>query len=414
MSARVPVVLACLAGVACGGSPPPETRPAPGISTSIMYLGLELPVAGTVLGGHYAGNNLRQNSYQLNDGARTRWAMGARERGEAILRGAGFQVRTINPATSDAQALFGVQYGLSGQVHQLNVRTTGTAEPFHVEVQALIGWELLDLGSGTAVFGRELEGTMRATGGVEEIIGQALDDAMARLVADQLFRNAIAVPRSVPGGDRPVTFTRAIPGPDEPLTIGPDDQLVFPDSGPVGRIVAGVVLLRGRDHALGTAFVITKDGLAIADAHAVRGFDRVRARLPSGVDRPVRLLRRGRSLDFALVQLACPGECTTVDWEAPPGVPVFTNVVAVGAPAREGDPGTVSFGRVGGRWGLANGVTLEGMEDIVGGEPVGRTSSGKVFGVVSVRRGRRVVLMLSEVFRSLKIQVAPAPGRPGT
>jgi len=58
----------------------------------------------------------------------------------------------------------------------------------------------------------------------------------------------------------------------------------------------------------------------------------------------------------------------------------------VAAPLSDAVAATTTFGRVGGQWGLATGVTLEGTEGKVGGgEPVARASSGRVFALVSTR-----------------------------
>lgn len=414
MRVPLPAVFAVFAA-ACGGAAPPDRPPTPANSYSIMYMGLDLPGSGTLLGGHYGGSNFstRQATYQLSDGLRNRWSLQARVRGDAMLRGAGFRVRSVGATMSEAQEVVGVQYGLSGQVHQLSVRTTGPAEPYNVEVQTEIGWELLDLGSGSAVFGRAYQGTVRATGALDTVVAHALDESLGRLVADSAFLRALAMPRSDPDADRAIGFVRSFPPAGQLLRIHVNDKLPAPDSAPVGRIAAGIVTLHGDDNALGTAFVLTRDGLAVTGGRELRNGDRIRARLPSGVDRPVRLLRKSSGLDVALIQLACPGECTTVDWEAPAGVPVFTNVVAVGAPVREGDPVVISSGRVGGRWGIAHGVTLEGMEETVdGGEPVARSATGHVFGLIVIKRGRRIVLLLDEVFRSLKVRVDDGPAEP--
>ena len=413
MLRRLALLAACLLAACAGGPKAAEPFPSVAFETSIMFLGLELPEVGTEIGGHYAGgNNLRTTSYHMIDGARQRWTTLASQRAEAILRAVGFRVHAVTQA-SGAQPVHNVQYGLLGQVRQLQVRTRGSSEPYSVEVQTQIGWELLDLGSGTAVFGRQLEGTTREIGEVEQIISVALDQSVSRLMDDGGFRNAIAVPRSVPGGDIPASFRRAVPASGATFVIALNEQQIDSVGNPADRMSAGVITLRGRDNTMGTAFVLTRDGLALADARLVRSMDRLRARLPSGIDRPVRLLRRGGSLDAALIQVACPGVCTTVDWEAPASVPVYTSVMTVSAPLRDGEVPLVSTGRVGGRWGISAGVTIEGLETIEGGEPVGRAASGKVFGVMSVRRGRRAVLMLDEVFRSLKIQVT-ATSLPGT
>jgi hypothetical protein len=84
-------------------------------------MGVDLPAAGTIIGGHYGGAqfDVRQATYQLTDAVRSRWAQLDRDRGEALMRAAGYLVRSIGPSTSDAQQLLGVQYGLTGHVTEL-------------------------------------------------------------------------------------------------------------------------------------------------------------------------------------------------------------------------------------------------------------------------------------------------------
>jgi hypothetical protein len=400
--------LVILAG-ACARAPldEPTPLPVPADAGAILLLGVEMPAAGSALGGHYAGSTeSRVVSYQLTDAARARWAQSARERGEAVLRGSGYHVRRGGPASSDAQLLRDVQYGLAGRVQSLQVRTTGPTEPYRVDAQVVIGWELLDLGSGSAVFGRVMHGAARATGSVDDVVGQALDESLLRLSNDTAFLRAVAAPRADPDANRVSRFVRPIPEGRQVITLTLADQHPAADSGIVGRMAAGIVALRGPDNAYGTAFVLTRDGLSIAPASSVRHPRQLRARLPNGVERPVRVLRSHRGLDVALVQIACPGECDTVDWEAPSGVGVSTNVLAVGAPPSDNASVIVAFGRMGGQWGVATGVTVEGFQDIVvGGEPVARTTSGKVFGLVSSRPGRLTVLMLAEVLGVLNVRM---------
>ena len=394
---------------ACGGAPreEPTPLPVPADAGAILLLGIEMPPAGSPLGGHYGGVSfeLRLTSYQLTDAARVRWGQTARERGEAVLRGAGYRVRPGGPPSSDAQLLRDVQYGLSGRVQSLQVRTTGLLEPYNVDAQVVIGWELLDLGSGSAVFGRVVHGGARATGTMDIVVGQALDESLLRLSNDTAFLRAVAAPRADPDADRAPGFVRPVPEANEIITIALADQRPTASSGAVERMSAGIVTLRGADNVYGTAFVLTRDGLAIASARSVRRVRQLRARLQNGVERPIQVLRSHGGLDVALVQIACPGECDTVEWDAPSGVEVATNVLAVGAPAGDNEAAVVAFGRLGGRWGLANGLTVQGFQDLVGGEPVARTASGKVFGLVSARPGRVTVLTLAQVLRALNVRV---------
>ncbi len=378
----------------------------PAASGSLMLTGIDLPDAGSNIGGHYIGLRFdeRQFIYQLSDAVRDRWADDARQRGEAMLLANGLSVQPLGPATSDARQIRGVQYGLSGHVTQLVLRTTGQSEPYHVDAQVEVAWELLDLGSGSAVFGRTLHGTMHETGTVDSIVGLALDQSLLHLVGDSAFRYALATTRADPDAGSTQLFARALPTDGSVIQLDSSDLNPHNDTVLATRVAAGVVTLRTPENVTGTAFLLTRDGLALTSARAVRDLRRLRARLPNGIERSVRVIRRRRSLDVALIQIGCNNDCETVDWEAPRGVDVFTRIMAVAPPANDLDSASVALGRVGGQWGLANGVTLEVPDgSVTGGEPVAGISSGRVFAMVSSRPGRPVAVLLSEALASLRV-----------
>jgi hypothetical protein len=417
MSRRLTLLLAltltgaCLhhasdAGSAAAQAVAPSPAP-PSVAGTILFMGVDLPTAGTVIGGHYGGAqfDVRQATYQLTESVRARWVRLQRDHGEALMRGAGYLVRSVGPSSSDAQQLLGVQYGLTGHVTDLSVRSSGASEPLTIDAQVDVSWELLDLGSGSAVFGRLVHASARAQGTVDLGVTQALDNSLARLLSDTLFLRALGAPRSQPDARVSGPLTRHLPLGGESIELEDADLNPSADSSVVGRISAGLVMLRGLGGRLGTAVVLTRDGLAIAVGRTARTTRNLRARLASGVEAPVTLVRSNAGLDVALLQIACPEACPTVDWDAPEEVKVFTGALTIGAPESDDEPATPVVGRVGGRWGLASGITLEGMGGQAGGGwPVARTSSGRVFALVSTRPGRQSVVLLAEVLRALNVR----------
>lgn len=382
---------------------------------AVVYLGLEFPAAGTTVGGHFQGAQYgtRQFSYQLTEAARARWTREAQQEGEARLRSAGFQVRSVGMATSDAEALRGVQYGLSGRVAELAVRSSGPAEPYSVDAQAEIAWEVLDIGSGHLVFGRAHRGSARLTGAVDEAVALALDRSLERLVTDTTFLLALALPRATPDAGAAGRFTRATPRANEVILLTPADLNPVSDAPVVGRVAGGVVGLHGPGGAFyGPAVVLTRDGYALTTARAgrtMRDRPNVRVRFENGVERPVRTLRVNRTLGVALVQIACPGDCQTVAWEAPAAVPVFMGVLAVGASGGTDGAIAVAPATVGGRWGTAHGLTLQG--NVFGGEALADAATGTVFAVVANVGTTRVAVLLSEALRALRVR-PPPPAAP--
>ncbi len=376
----------------------------------MLFLGLDLPEVGTVIGGLYGGAafEVRQTTYQMSEAARAGWSRAARLRGETVLHQAGFTVRGVGGATSDLVAVDDeVRFGIQGRVSALEVRTFAGAGA-RVEARAEVAWDLLDVPRGAVIFGRTHTGVARINGRLDEAVADAFDAALSQLVLDTLFHFALMAPSlATDAGGNPAFI---VPVEGEPIPIAGEDLNPSLDSGAVERVLAGVVTLRGPDQIYGTAFLLTRGGLALTTHRAVRQARRIRARLPSGVVRPVQVLRHHAGLDIALIQIACPAACPTVDWDAI-GLPeVNADIVTVGAPENDAAPPFVSRGRIGGRWGLANGVTLitQGDEVVNGGEPVALAANGKVVGLVSARPGRRTALLLGEVLRALRV-VPPGP-----
>lgn len=410
------LLLCLVATISCG-----RTRPAPGPppapesaildaafslpvpSGAILLSGVEFPEAGASFGGHFggAGFDVRQFGYQMTDAVRAQWSLEARRRGERLLRAAGFRVHVIGPQTGGVSQLLGVQYGLSGRVAQLLVRSFGQGEPFRIEAQAAVEWELLDLGAGAEVIGRTMRHVARGTGSLDSLVGQAVDGSLAQLLADSAFRYALAQVRAEPDARTAARFRDTVSD-DQTIDILIDDINPSHDSALIGRVAAGLVTLRSPAGLMGTAFLISRDGLALTSARLVRD-RRLRARFPNGIERPVQVLRTHRGLDVALVQIACT-VCTTVPWVSPEGAPVRTGIVTVGAAIDAGARLRVEYGRLGGRWGLAHGVTVELRAGAIGGEPIMNTATGQVFAMISSRGGRAVALMLYEVLEALRIR----------
>ena len=417
MPLRYDLIL-CLATTVGGcfahGSSRVAPRRAEGRASTILFMGVELPEPGAVIGAHFAGTGyeVRQANYQLTEAVRERWSVAERDRGEALMRGAGFRVRGIGPASSDALQLLGVQYGLLGRVTDLAVRSTGSS-PLRVDVQVEVAWELLDLAGGSAVFGHQVHGGAHVDGTLDSAVARALDDDLARLIADTLFLRALEIQRADPDAGIGTRSSRVVPERDT-IVVADSDLNPSHEASVVARMSTGIATLLVQDHAVGTAVILTRDGLALAVGRSVRSVRRLRVRLFSGVERPARVVRSHAGLDVALIQIACGEPCPTVDWDAPEGVDPATGFAAIGAPPTEDVLVEAVFGQVGGRWGLSNGVTLEGISGkAAGGWPLALTSSGKVFALVSSRPGRERMsaVLLSEVLRALRVRAPEARAR---
>lgn len=422
-SSRLGALAALVSVVACGPpSPvpstpvlraPPEAAPRGPLSPrhvgAIQLLAIELPDPGAVIGAQYGGRLFatQRGVIRLTEGSRRRLSLLVAARAESALAGAGYRVRGPGIPTSDARTLEGVRFALSGRVSQLEVRAMGDVAPIQIETRAEIAWELLDIAAGASVWGGRTRGEVRLADNLEECVVEALAGAARSLAADSAFLVALGAERPrdldyLTGAGLP---ERRIPSGDEPLEIGEEDRNPAPDTVPLARVRSGVVTLHAERQPDMIAILLTADGLAIAGSDAARPGRRVFARFESGVERPVRVIRRFSRSRLALVQVSCPDPCATVDWE-PARLRGGAQVLIVGTPS-PGVPGvTFGYGEVGGPWGLFNrGLrTLDAGMVLLGGEPVARASDGKVIGVVVTRSNVPAVLPLAEAFRALRIR----------
>ena len=80
---------------------------------------------------------------------------------------------------------------------------------------------------------------------------------------------------------------------------------------PVQRAAAGIIRLEG-EAGLGTAFVISRSGLALTNHHVVVGQNQLLARFDNDRVVPVRVLRSDEEADVALIEVQCDPDCLTL------------------------------------------------------------------------------------------------------
>ena len=400
MSTR-PVALCILFVAGCAPKPAPvSVRPDAAASVTaeaptardprsvgtIVMLDVTFPEAGTRIGSAMAGAqfNQRVGELRVTESVRSRWSREARETGEAVLRGAGFAVQSLGGPTSDALSAPGVRFGIAGLVVSLQLDAMGRTEPLRIVANATVSWELQDFAAGRALLGRSLSGTAVLSDSIEAAASLAVRHSFEALLADSAFLLALATPRgaveAAPAGGG---YIHALPGPHDTIVLTADDLHPSLDPEPVTRLAAAVVALRSVNGTVTTGFLISRDGLTITSSRISHG-GQVLARFPSGVQRPARVVRKGRRL--ALVQVSCPDPCRTVTL-APAAWPARGHgVMAVGAPFQDGESIQVARGKDSGGCGLFSGPLHE-MDlnfGMLGGEPVAHEDDGGVFAVMTL------------------------------
>ena len=185
--------------------------------------------------------------------------------------------------------------------------------------------------------------------------------------------------------DEGVEWRRPLPGEADLIRITPADFNPC-DSGSVfERVAQAVVTLRdARGH--GTAFLITKDGLAITNHHVVDGDGTYTAELSDGRKLSARKVRWSKEPDVALVQIACEPDCSTLGLAVEEDIPLGSDIFVVGTPDGGWLHHSITKGAVSGLR-FDEGATLIQTDAAVNpgnsGSPIVESKTGEVVGIVS-------------------------------
>ena len=332
---RQPAIL-LLAGIAaCAHARRSDTLPFPALASSdsgpfdprtagvFTLLSIELPEAGSTIGGHYAGTQFRRevDNYQLSEGTRAAWAAGAREAGDSVMRARGFAVRTpVLNILGDAEPMRGVRFGVYGDVVHLALNANGNVEPYVVDGAARVNWVLLDFVTGDVLYEDSSSGAIHGADSLGAAAARAVASALGALLDQPAFQSAVKTPRAVLElGD----FAHPFPRETDTVRLGRRSQNMSLGSG----IVGGVLMLTGLHGFTTSGILLSLDGYAIASSVVARqrwlwavDFEQQRhaARVVRVAD------------DVALLELSC-ANCSTVAWSDRRAFQPRERVVWIGA-----------------------------------------------------------------------------------
>jgi uncharacterized protein len=206
------------------------------------------------------------------------------------------------------------------------------AEQGHADGQAKLA-VLYTLGQGVAQ--DYVEGhmwfnlaTAQSTGEEQKNLAAARDELAAKMTPDQLAeaqRRARAwtpaapsgtsietrAPSTIPAPEEAVNWRRAAPTRTAILLLKPEDRNPSPEPNIFERSAAAVVGVSG-PQGKGSAFLITRDGLALTNHHVVDRQGTMKATLRDGRRLAVRVLRSNPEADVALIQINCAADCFTL------------------------------------------------------------------------------------------------------
>jgi hypothetical protein len=219
-------------------------------------------------------------------------------------------------------------------------------------------------------------------------------------------------------GPRSASWRRPLPGDWDFIVLYPDDANPGREGSAYDRLADAVVPVRNGE-IFGTAFFITKDGLAITNYHVIDGEPPFFVRLADGEERRLRVVRWHEEVDAALLQIDCPEDCPTVELGRSEPVPMGSDVVVIGTPMTPSLSRTVTRGVLSGRRFMDNGTALQYDAPVNPGNsggPIIDAESGRVIGVVTSKivdeafEGLGFGMAIEDVLRVLGVKVDGATG----
>ena len=399
-SALTALVLASSSACASGptgqllGPAPPLPNPAPllvdGMDT-VLYLGVDLGTAGSVIGGHHDGLlKMYQGPVRLSPAVLVPWTDAVAELGLEMLQTAGYPVRASSRLFSDFEEVEGVGAILAGSAISLTADTYGRLAGDQTTVALTVRWELYDPASRRVTYSRSTSAEVSTSGiSHDAAFRLAFTSSLSQVLADVEFRQSTVVAQGPSTSSRATllrnaAFRREIPQGSELITLTSSTVLLPSGDSPFELVSPAVVSLQGNS-ALGSAFMISRDGLALTNHHVIDGQRTLTALFPGGRKRPARVIRANEEADIALIEIACEEDCWTVSLadEAPV---VGSDLFVIGTPLTESLSHTMTRGIVSGLR-LYSGVTLIQTDAAVNpgnsGAPMLDATSGRVLGIVT-------------------------------
>lgn len=302
------------------------------VRDTLIYLGVDLSQVSPRVGAHYEGLlKVRQFYIDLSPSTMNTWAGWMRDFGRQELEAAGYRLKVPSSLFSQFEKYDGVRYALAGRPVMLRNDTYGSLAGNKTESAVQIAWEVLDVRSRAVVYRMESSGEAVTAGNSGDAVAAAFRAAVRRLLASSAFVDALttvaAAPSATAVSDPSVKWRRVLPSEADMIRI--EDPLRDAKT-PVERATAAVVSLKGNSGS-GSAFLISRDGLAITNYHVLEGQSSVKAQLADGLDRAVRVIRADSATDLALIEIYCPTDCAFLAMSGAQSRP-GDDVLAVGAP----------------------------------------------------------------------------------
>ena len=300
---------------------------------TLLFLGVAFPIDGSALGGSFDGfMKVRQATIYGDAELASTYRGWSVEVGNSLLAAAGYPIRRTSKLFAQFENYDGVRYALGGTATDLSLDMYGALAGDRTEARVRIEWEMLDVSTREVRFSGVTSGRAETGGQSGDAVHVAIERALASLLAD----SSMSISMVRPSGDAAVaTATSAnwkVPAPTEGalIRLTPDQANVATGATLFERAAPAVVSVVG-SRASGTAFLITRDGLALTNHHVIRAQSSLVALNHKGDTLAVRVLRSDSAADVALIQVGCGPTCATV-FLAEDLPPVGEEILVIGTP----------------------------------------------------------------------------------
>lgn len=304
---------------------------------SLLYLGAEAQIVGSPLGGHHDGwLKIRQSTIYGNGELKRVWEGWMRDVGVQMLEVAGYEVRTPSELFSRVESYGGVRFVLAGRVGGLGYNTYGALAGDKTTVSMDVRWELLDAATQNVLYSTTTSASSETGGQTGDAIIVAFRRLFASLLGSREFVEAFPTGGAIApsGGIAPVLvaadWPTAMPAAADLIYITEEDARPSDRSTVFERVAESVVSIFGPT-GRGSAFIISRDGLALTNHHVIEDQAWLAATTRDNDTLAVRLVRSDADADVALVQVMCEPDCITVELSR--SVPqVGSDLLVVGSP----------------------------------------------------------------------------------
>jgi hypothetical protein len=393
--------LACAtAPVGTALSPTPRLAPisvAGRVRDTVVFFGIDFSSVGSRIGNHYDGLlKVYQGPVEITPSTVASWSQWTREIGQAEFTRAGYSLRQVSAAFSQLQSYSGVHFAIAGKASRVRADTYARLAGNKTQASITVTWELFDAGSRSVIYTAMTSGDATTAGQSGDAIVNAFRMALASFLADESLVSALqkgSSPVRVAKVADNVPWRRALPRESDIIEFASKEKKLDTRPASLAGVSAAVVALRG-DTGFGSAFLLTKDGLALTNFHVVEGQQTLTARFESGTERPVRVVRVDSLADLALVEVFCATDCSTVSLGGEGFPATGTEVYAIGTPVSQSFDHTVTKGIVSALRRRGS-ITLLQTDAAVNpgnsGGPLVDVKTGNVVGVVTLKVAREGV-----------------------